>query len=219
MRGISPDLQPYFVHRQVSCESTEQSREYRHWKLWQVSGAGSDLIRGAFPHIIPGRRTTLPTVQHIRSLAYSKTLKPCQLDIRPFPLFTMAPKIYTSSYPAVPTYNRSIFTHLFAPHKDPNNVGDYPGTLAAYVDAPTGTVLTRAQLKSLALKLGYGLRNHPSFKAKRGDTIMVYSQNSLTWPVVLFGSGEQSTTSRHLPKLTVLISCCRSTMHSGKQRV
>jgi len=104
----------------------------------------------------------------------------------------MAPKIYTSSYPAVPTYNRSIFTHLFAPHKDPNNVGDYPGTLPAYVDAPTGTVLTRAQLKSLALKLGYGLRNHPSFKAKRGDTIMVYSQNSLTWPVVLFGSGEQS---------------------------
>jgi len=72
MRGISPDLQPYFVQRQVSCESTEQSREYRHWKVWQVSGAGSDLIRGAFPHIIPGRRTTLPTVQHIRSLAYSK---------------------------------------------------------------------------------------------------------------------------------------------------
>lgn len=102
---------------------------------------------------------------------------------------TMAPRIYTSPVPSFPVVNTSIFTHLFSSSDDPNNIGGYPGSAPAFVDAPSSTSITRAQLKRLALSLGYGLRNHPNTSLKRGDTVLVYSHNSLHWPVVLFGSG------------------------------
>ncbi|PPQ89783.1 hypothetical protein CVT25_008160 [Psilocybe cyanescens] len=99
----------------------------------------------------------------------------------------MAPTIYTSPYPPRPLYNHSVFTHLFFSQPgDPDNVGGYPGSAPAFIDAPTGTSLSRAQLKQFALSFGYGVRK--TFSAKRGDTILVYSQNSLTWPVVTFGA-------------------------------
>ncbi|CAA7259028.1 unnamed protein product [Cyclocybe aegerita] len=100
----------------------------------------------------------------------------------------MAPKIYTSQFPSVPVHDRSLFTHLFHSTPGTNNVGGYDGSLPAFVDAPTGTTITRVQLKQLALQLGAGLRAHPALNAKRGDTVLIYSANSLTWPVVLFGS-------------------------------
>ena len=102
----------------------------------------------------------------------------------------MAPEIYTSPVPPLPIVATSTFTHLFSsPSHDPDTVGGYPGATKAFVDAPSGTTLTRAQLKHLALSFAFGLRNHPSLAAKRGDVVLVYSQNSLNWPVVLFGSG------------------------------
>ncbi|KDR75730.1 hypothetical protein GALMADRAFT_248391 [Galerina marginata CBS 339.88] len=99
----------------------------------------------------------------------------------------MAPKIYTSPLPSRPLYNRSVFTHLFSSTSS-STVGGYPGSTPAFIDAATGTTLSRAQLKSLALSLGYGLKNHQSLLSKRGDTILIYSPNSLAWPVVLFGA-------------------------------
>lgn len=102
----------------------------------------------------------------------------------------MAPKIYTSPAPPVPVLATSTFTHLFSSHDpDSDTVGGYPGATKAFIDAPSGTTITRAQLKHLALSFAFGLRDHPSLAAKRGDTILFYSQNSLNWPVVLFGSG------------------------------
>jgi hypothetical protein len=99
----------------------------------------------------------------------------------------MAPKIYRSPYPNIPVPDRSVFTHLF--HSgEPNLVGGFPASSTAYVDAPTGTTLSRAQVKSFALQLAHSLRS--AYQVRRGDVALVYSQNSLSWPVVLFGSGK-----------------------------
>ncbi|KIM40250.1 hypothetical protein M413DRAFT_175243 [Hebeloma cylindrosporum] len=92
-------------------------------------------------------------------------------------------KIYTSPLECPPIPNTSVFTHLFSST-------NYPSSAPAFIDAATGTSLTRGQIKHLALSFGYGVRNHPttSASAKRGDTVLIYSPNSLTWPVVLFGA-------------------------------
>jgi 4-coumarate--CoA ligase len=100
---------------------------------------------------------------------------------------TMAPEIYNSQFPPVPVHYRSVFTHLF---NTSNDVGGFSGVLPAYVDAPTGTTIARAQLKQLALSFGYGIQHHPNLGARRGDTLLIYSQNALAWPVVLFGARE-----------------------------
>ncbi|RDB25423.1 putative 4-coumarate--CoA ligase 1 [Hypsizygus marmoreus] len=100
----------------------------------------------------------------------------------------MAPRIYVSAVPSVVTYKRSIFTHLFS-STDPTTVGVYPSTFPVFIDAATGTTLTRGQLKELALCFGYGLLRHPKLaRQKRGDTLLIFLSNSITFPVVLFGA-------------------------------
>lgn len=102
---------------------------------------------------------------------------------------TMAPKIYKSSYPDVPIPDSSIFTHLFS-SPSPDLVGNFLMSDIAYVDAPSGTALSRGQVKNFALQFAYSLLNSPCFEARRGDTSLIYSPNSLAWPIALFGSGE-----------------------------
>jgi hypothetical protein len=97
----------------------------------------------------------------------------------------MPPKIYTSPLPSVPIPDTSIFTYLFGSN-NPAFVGPFPASQPAFIDASTGTTITRGRLKDLALQLGYGLQS--IFGAKRGDTILVYSHNSIHWPVVVFGA-------------------------------
>jgi hypothetical protein len=99
---------------------------------------------------------------------------------------TMPHQIYSSMLPALPVPNESVFTHLFA-SSDPSLVGSFPASHPAYIDASTGTTITRGQVKQFALELGYSLK--ASFGAKRGDTALVYSPNSIHWPVVVFGAG------------------------------
>ncbi|KAF8633434.1 hypothetical protein AX17_004604 [Amanita inopinata Kibby_2008] len=99
----------------------------------------------------------------------------------------MTPKIYSSPAPSVPVVERSLYTHLFV-SSEPNLVGGFPGSIPAFIDAASGTTLTRAALKQLTFTFAHGIRNHPQANAKRGDTILIYSPNSLNWPVVLFGS-------------------------------
>jgi long-subunit acyl-CoA synthetase (AMP-forming) len=100
----------------------------------------------------------------------------------------MSPTIYTSPYPEVPIPKTSVFTHVFA-SRGPGDVGGFPGSMKAFIDSVSGAYITRAQLLDLSLSFGHGLRNHPNTKAlaKRGDTILIYSPNSLAWPVLLFG--------------------------------
>ena len=99
------------------------------------------------------------------------------------------PRIYTSTVPSVPVLSTSIFTRLFS-SPDPNTIGGYPASATAFIDSDSGITLTRAQTKHLALSLAYGLHNHPTTLAQRGDVIMIFAPNSLSWPIVLFASSQ-----------------------------
>ncbi|KAJ7665916.1 AMP binding protein [Mycena polygramma] len=101
----------------------------------------------------------------------------------------MSPTIYTSPHPDVHIPKTSVFTRVFA-SRGPGDVGGFPGSRKAFIDAASGAYITRAQLLDLSLSFGHGLRTHPTTKAsaRRGDTLLIYSPNSLAWPVVLLGS-------------------------------
>ncbi|KAF7982250.1 hypothetical protein HWV62_29477 [Athelia sp. TMB] len=104
----------------------------------------------------------------------------------------MPHKIYKSLTPSVDLTFQSIFSHLFTPDGQ-GNIGGYPGSRAAFIDGDTNTVITRSVLRQLSLSLAYGLtKPSPSSPAlvplKKGDTIMIFSPNSITWPIALFGS-------------------------------
>ncbi|KAJ7697632.1 AMP binding protein [Mycena rosella] len=101
----------------------------------------------------------------------------------------MPPTIYKSPHPDVPIPQTSIFTRVFAA-QGPGDVGGFAGSMKAFTDAASGAYITRAQLRDLSLSFAHGLRTHPATapSAKRGDTVLLYSPNSLAWPVVLFGA-------------------------------
>lgn len=100
----------------------------------------------------------------------------------------MSPTIYTSPRPDIEVVEKSIFTHFLGldPEK-PGHVGHFPGNWNAFIDAATDTALTRSQLRSLALSLGHGIKNHPEIQGKRGDTALIFSPNTVAFPVVVFG--------------------------------
>ncbi|KAJ7199315.1 AMP binding protein [Mycena haematopus] len=100
----------------------------------------------------------------------------------------MSPTIYTSPHPEVSIAKTSVFTHVFT-SRGPGDIGGFPASMKAFIDSVSGAYITRAQLLNLALAFAHGLSNHPNTKlfAKRGDTVLIYSPNSLAWPVVLFG--------------------------------
>lgn len=116
------------------------------------------------------------------------------------PLEMITERIYRSHLPDVPVVRRSIFTHLLG--ETPGGlVGGFPGSLPAFIDAPTSFTLSRADLRALALRLAYGLTSAESpiriplyaNKAdsrtlRKGDTVLVYSPNSIVWPPLLFGA-------------------------------
>ncbi|KAJ7837303.1 AMP binding protein [Mycena leptocephala] len=100
----------------------------------------------------------------------------------------MGPRIYTSDLPDAPIIHTSIFTRLFA-SQGPGDIGGHPESKTAFIDAATGTSITRAELLTLSLSFGYGIRDHPTTApfATGGATVLIYSLNSLAWPVVLLG--------------------------------
>jgi 4-coumarate--CoA ligase len=139
------------------------------------------------------------------------------------PLHNMAPRIYHSELSDIAIHNTSLYTRLFASRApQAGDVGGFPGSLKALIDAATGTSLTRAQVKELTLSFAYGLRDHPSTRtfAKRGDTIMIYSPNCLAWPVVLYGSTLRQC---FVPNLSLTVMLCRRRrwppVHPREQRV
>jgi len=97
--------------------------------------------------------------------------------------------IYRSPVPNVAVPNESLFTFIFEGKVD----REIPGSTRAFIDAPTGRTITRAELKAACLSLGWGLRNVFANKLggveiTRGDTVMIFSPNSFAWPLALFGS-------------------------------
>ncbi|KAJ7076852.1 AMP binding protein [Mycena belliarum] len=101
----------------------------------------------------------------------------------------MAPQVYTSPVPDYPVLTTSVFTRVFS-SRAPGDVGGFPGSQKAFVDASSGASITRAQLLHLSLSFAHGLKYHPRTSpfANRGNVVLIYSPNSLAWPVVLFGS-------------------------------
>jgi len=97
--------------------------------------------------------------------------------------------IYRSPIPDVALPNESLFTFIFEGKVD----AEIPATTPAFIDAPTGRTITRAELKAACLSLGWGLRNvfaneFGGVELTRGSTVLIFSPNSLAWPVALFGS-------------------------------
>jgi 4-coumarate--CoA ligase len=100
------------------------------------------------------------------------------------PYFAM--KIYTSPYAPVPVANESIYTHLAV-----TRFGEFPPEHPAYIDAVTGKTITRGEWRELTLSMAWGLR-HELHKLggpmlQRGDVAMIFSPNSIAWPIMLFG--------------------------------
>jgi 4-coumarate--CoA ligase len=97
--------------------------------------------------------------------------------------------IYRSPIPDIKIPDESLFTFLFEGKID----REIPGTIPAFIDAPTRRSLTRSEFKAACLSLGWGLKNIfakklGGVKIARGDTVMIFSPNCFAWPLALFGS-------------------------------
>ncbi|CAE6452266.1 unnamed protein product, partial [Rhizoctonia solani] len=86
-------------------------------------------------------------------------------------------RIYKSAYSDRVIARESVFSKLFP--KSP----EFDESLPAFIDAVTGRTFSRGDVKDLSLRLAYGLQS--SLNIKRGDTIMIFSPNSLIWPVAM----------------------------------
>lgn len=95
---------------------------------------------------------------------------------------------YTSSYPPVPLCRRSIFTHLLGVSpSSPGTVGGFPASSPAFIDALSGATISRGILRSYALQVAFSLHNLPFPLQNRTKTVLIFSPNSITWPVMIFG--------------------------------
>lgn len=114
---------------------------------------------------------------------YMRRVKPAVYTTR----FINEGRIYTSKVPSVPFPEESVFTHLFETlyHR-------HSPWKAAFIDGPTGRILTRQQLKDLSLSLAHGLTVElpklGGISLKKGDIIMIFSPNSLSYPIAMFGA-------------------------------
>lgn len=94
-------------------------------------------------------------------------------------------KIHTSHFEPTPVPEVSLFTHLF-PEVDP-----FPGETPAFIDADTGRVVTRQQLREQSMQLGWSMRNNlvklGGAPLKKGDVVMIFSPNSIAYPIALHG--------------------------------
>ena len=94
--------------------------------------------------------------------------------------------VYASAWPSIQITEESIFSHVF------NSKLCTPEQVV-YIDGPTGRRLTKANVKRAALSLAHGLRNElhtPNFRGpllSRGDTVMIFSQNNILYPVFMWG--------------------------------
>ena len=96
-------------------------------------------------------------------------------------------RIYTSPYPSTaPLPRESLYTYLFQTHWN-----DHPPTTAAFIDSSSPNVITRAELKAATLAFAHGLRSEfPKMGGAplaRGDVLMIFSPNSLAYPLALLG--------------------------------
>jgi len=94
----------------------------------------------------------------------------------------MPPIIHTSPSPKFDVASESLWTFIFqTTQHDPN--------LPAFLDAATGRVLSRADLRDLSLEFAHGIRTRlpQGNRLFRGDTAMIFSPNTIAWPIALLG--------------------------------
>jgi 4-coumarate--CoA ligase len=109
----------------------------------------------------------------------------------------MAPvRIYPSFYPPLPKRPYcSTFTFALPPAHEDRHAPDTP----AFIDGATGTTLTRADVRRLALELAFGLTQPEGLPAcvksdgwdgqlRKGDVIMIFSLNSLAFPLAVYAA-------------------------------
>jgi 4-coumarate--CoA ligase len=103
-----------------------------------------------------------------------------------FVLLSMPAQIYTSPYPPVKLVSQSLYTFLFSDTTFASAAND-----PAFIDAETGETVTRADVKRLTLEFAYGARNHlhkmGGPKLQRGSIILIFSPNSIAYPLLLWG--------------------------------
>ncbi|KAH9956171.1 AMP binding protein [Russula dissimulans] len=94
----------------------------------------------------------------------------------------MPSTIYTSPIPNIDLVSESLWTYVFQTARHD------PG-LPAFIEAATGRVLSRADLRNLSLEFAYGIRTRlpQGSRLFRGDTAMIFSPNNLAWPIALLG--------------------------------
>ncbi|KAI6024276.1 AMP binding protein [Pisolithus marmoratus] len=108
----------------------------------------------------------------------------------------MTEQVFRSSLPPVPLVRKSVFTHLLGTSPNtPHLVGGFPASSPAFIDATTGVTISRGQLRSLALQLAYALTNLPESLRDRVNaatttrpTVLIFSPNSIVWPIMLLGA-------------------------------
>lgn len=93
--------------------------------------------------------------------------------------------IYRSTWPSVPIVQESIFTHIFSDLEKRDRV--------AFIDATSGRKFTHRDVRDRALFLAHGLlhevhKNGGNERLRRGDVIMVLSQNHFLFPILVFGA-------------------------------
>lgn len=95
-------------------------------------------------------------------------------------------KIYASNFPPVSIPHESVATYLTRTRFD-----EFPRASPSFTDAESGRTVTRIEFKDMTLSLGWGLRHELAKRGgvqlARGDVVMVFSPNSIAWPVMLFG--------------------------------
>ena len=136
-------------------------------------------------------RINRPTVAYLNQVPkFVALLPPTRQPKQPAPTTTATSSdtmvVYTSAWPPVPIIEESIFSHVF------NSKLCAPEQVV-YIDGPTGRRFTQANVKHGALSLAHGLRNElhtPNFRGpslSRGDTVMIFSQNNILYPVFMWG--------------------------------
>jgi long-subunit acyl-CoA synthetase (AMP-forming) len=101
--------------------------------------------------------------------------------------------VYKSRYdhPPLPPQT-SVFHYLFPPAalKHLYAHSRFPDRLLAFIDPVTERTTTRKELRLVALRLSLGLRKDPGLHRTNDHTpvVMLFSQNSLDYPNVLFGA-------------------------------
>src|SRR5579863_6874945 len=94
----------------------------------------------------------------------------------------MPSTIYASRLPKLDLVSESLWTFIFRTTRhDPN--------IPAFIDAATGRTLSRSDLRNLSLEFAHGIRTRlpQGSRLFKGDTAMIFSPNSLAWPIALLG--------------------------------